>query len=139
MGNLLFKTATAIGLLLITPTVVAGIDALPLGLDRKIAFTHSGFNLAMALLFLPLINPVYRLVRRLVPEPAADAQAAFGPQYLNNAHIDGLAIATGQSRQEIMRVSAIVSGMLDDLWRALSKRDPQLAQSVQERDTKLTC
>ncbi|MEO0514013.1 MAG: Na/Pi cotransporter family protein [Planctomycetota bacterium] len=134
LGNLLFKTVTAVVLLGITTAVVAGIDALPLNLDRKIAFTHSGFNLAMAIVFLPLINLVYHLVYRLVPEPITDADAPFAPKFLNNAHIDGLSIATGQSRQEIMRVSALVRGMFDDLWLALLKRDPQLAQSVQERD-----
>jgi len=134
LGNLIFKTTTAILLLSFTGYVVHGVDALPFNPDRKIAFSHSGFNLVMALLFLPLINPVYRMVCRIVPEPAAAEHVPFAPLYLNNAHIDGLAIATGQSRQEIMRVSALVRGMLDDLWRALLKRDPELAQSVQERD-----
>lgn len=134
LGNLIFKTTTAVVLLSLTGWAVSGIDSLSLSLDQKIAFSHSGFNLVMAAFFLPLINPVYRLVCRMVPEPTTAEQTTFGPRFINNTHIDGLAIATGQSRQEIMRVSALVRGMLDDLWQALLKRDPLLAQSVQERD-----
>lgn len=134
LGNLFFKTVTAALLLCVVGSAVRGIDALPFNLDRKIAFTHSGFNVLMAIMFLPLLNPVFRMVSRLAPEPTADPEAGFGPRYLHNRHIDGLAIATGQSRQEILRVSSIVRAMLDDLWQALLKRDPELAQAVQERD-----
>ncbi|MEM6854489.1 MAG: Na/Pi cotransporter family protein [Planctomycetota bacterium] len=134
LGNLIFKLTTAIILLSLAGWVVQGVDSLALNLDRKIAVSHSGFNLIMAALFLPLINPVYRLVCRMVPEDPEAEEQTFAPRYINNRHIDGLSIATGQSRQEIMRVSALVRGMLDDLWQALLKRDPELAQSVQERD-----
>ncbi|MEM9881776.1 MAG: Na/Pi cotransporter family protein [Planctomycetota bacterium] len=134
LGNLVFKLTTAAVLLGLSAGVVRFVDGLPLNLDRKIAVSHSGFNLVMAACFLPLVGPVYTLVRRLAPDPPATAEPAFGPLYLHNRHIDGLAIATGQSRQEIMRVSALVREMLDDLWRALLKRDPDLAQSVQQRD-----
>lgn len=137
LGNLFFKSVTAALLLCVIGWVVQGIDALPANLDRKIAITHSGFNLLMAVIFLPLLEPVFRLVSRAAPEHAATPEDTFGPRYLHNRHIDGLAIATGQSRQEILRVSAIVRAMLDDLWQALLKRDSQLAQSVQERDDQI--
>ncbi|MBB6431015.1 Na/Pi cotransporter family protein [Algisphaera agarilytica] len=134
LGNLICKLTTAVMLLALSAWVIRFVDGLPLNLDRKIAVSHSGFNLVMAACFLPLVNPVYYLVNRIAPDPPEAQQREFGPRFLNNRHIDGLAIATGQSRQEIMRVSAMVRGMLDDLWQALQKRDPELAQSVQERD-----
>jgi len=134
LSNLLCKAFTAVLVLSLAAYAIRGIDALPANLDHKIAFTHSGFNLLMALIFLPLVNPVFGLACRLIPDQPAAAEVPFGPLYINNAHIDGLALATGQSRQEILRVSAIVRAMLDDLWHALLKRDPQLAESVQERD-----
>ncbi|MEM1212612.1 MAG: Na/Pi cotransporter family protein [Planctomycetota bacterium] len=135
LGNLLCKLTTAALLLTLTTPILLGVDHTPLTVDGRIALFHSGFNLAMALLFLPIIGLVYRLVIYFLPTPPEDdAPTPFGPRYINNAHIDGLVLATGQSRQEVLRVSAIVRSMLDDLWQAMLHRDPDLARSVQQRD-----
>ncbi len=134
LSNLFCKTATAVLLLSLAGWVVQAVDLLPANLDRKIALTHSGFNVLMALLFLPLVNPVFGLASRMIPDRPDARAVPFAPRFINNAHIDGTAIATGQSRQEILRVSAIVRAMLDDLWTALHDRDADLARSVKERD-----
>lgn len=134
LGNLICKVTVAVLVLSLIGPVVKGVELLPVNLDGKIALSHSGFNLIMAILFLPLIGLVFRLVTTILPDRPITETAVFGPRYINNAHIDGLALATGQSRQEVMRVSEIVRSMLDDLWRAMLDRDAELAQSVQERD-----
>ncbi|MEM6391625.1 MAG: Na/Pi cotransporter family protein [Planctomycetota bacterium] len=136
LGNLFCKLTTAALLLTLTTPLLAAVEHTPLTVDGRIALFHSGFNLTMALLFLPVISLVYRLVCQVLPAPPEDTDtpAPFGPRYINNAHIDGLALATGQSRQEVLRVSAIVRSMLDDLWQAMLHRDPDLARSVQQRD-----
>lgn len=134
LGNLICKVTVAVLVLSLIGPVVKGVELLPVNLDGKIALSHSGFNLIMAILFLPLIGLVFRLVTTILPDRPITETAVFGPRYINNAHIDGLALATGQSRQEVMRVSEIVRSMLDDLWHAMLDRDAELAQSVQERD-----
>ncbi len=134
VGNLLFKSTTAALALLLLGFVIDGLGALPLSADKRVAAAHSGFNLAMALLFLPLIGPAFSLVLRLVPEAPAEEVQPFGPKFIHNRHIEGSTIATGQSRQEILRASAIVRSMLDDTWTALLKRDRELARSVRVRD-----
>ncbi len=133
-ANLGFKLLIAAALIGGFPFVQAGIQRLPLGMDRQIAAMHLGFNLLKAVVFLPFIEPMYRLVLRLIPTPPTAATTTFGPAFINNIHIEGLTLATGQSRQEILRVSAIVRSMLDDLWCALKQRNIALAESVQTRD-----
>lgn len=134
LSNLFCKTVTAALLLILIGPAVDAIGRAPLTLDGRIALTHSGFNVLMALIFLPLVGPVFRLACNILPGNPAAEPSTFGPRYINNAHIDGLALATGQSRQEVLRVSEIARSMLDDLWQALQDRDVELAQSVQERD-----
>ncbi|MEM7626473.1 MAG: Na/Pi cotransporter family protein [Planctomycetota bacterium] len=134
LGNLVCKTLVAVLVLSFVGVVVEGVGRLPVSLDGKIALSHSGFNLLMAVLFLPIIGLVFRVVTAALPDRPAAEPTAFGPRYINNAHIDGLVLATGQSRQEVIRVSEIVRSMLDDLWQALLHRNAELAQSVQERD-----
>jgi len=83
--------------------------------------------------FLPLIGPVDRLSRLVVPDDA-DEEKPFGPRYITDEPIEGLALATGQSLRELLRLSEIVRSMLADMWRALETNDEQLARRVQERD-----
>lgn len=134
LGNLLFKVTTAALILLLLGPVYAGLEQVPAAFERRVALTHSGSNILMAIIFLPLIIPVFRLIEHLVPDSHVASPPAFAPLYINNRHIEGPALATGQSRQEVLRVSALVRAMLDDLWQALTQRSAKLAQAVQQRD-----
>ena len=137
-ANLFHKLAIAAPAVLTLPLWLPAFTRLNLLTSQAIAAAHLGFNLLMAAVFLPLVGPVFRLVCRLTPPPpAAATPPPFGPIYIDNHHIDGVALALGQARQEVVRVSAIVRSMLDDLWLALLRRDPDLARSVQDRDDRV--
>lgn len=135
LANLLYKLVVAAGLLMALPWVLWAMDRLPLTVDGRIATAHTGFNVVKAALFLPLIEPSFRLVSRLTPSPPPTDE--FGPQYIDNQRIDGVAVALGQARHEVVHVSSIVRSMLDDMWTALAKHDIALARSVQQRDDRV--
>ncbi len=134
LGNLVAKITVAVLILLALPVVMWMLNALPGGAERQIAYAHAGFNILMAVIFLPLIGPLNRLTDRLVPAPPLGEPEKFGPRYINAGRIESLALATGQSMREIMRVAEIVRSMLNDLWRALRTNDQALAAAVSERD-----
>ncbi|MEX0886516.1 MAG: Na/Pi cotransporter family protein [Phycisphaeraceae bacterium] len=132
LGNLLTKSATGLLVLAALPLVLAGLERVPVELDKQIAIAHTGFNVVMAVLFLPAVDAVYAMLCRLAPE--REDEAAFGPRYITQRPPQGASLATGQSMREILRVSEIVRSMLTDLWRALVQRDMDLARQVQQRD-----
>lgn len=138
-GSLIAKTTTALLVLLALPWITQLVESVRAAdtIDRKIALAHTGFNVLQALLFLPAIPLLVRVLRWLVPDPPPQQRDVFGTQYINRVVLDEPDLALGQSMREILRVSDLVRHMLDDLWQALKKRNADLAKQVQERDDRV--
>ena len=51
--------------------------------DRQVAFAHTGFNLVLAMLGLPLVGLINRIVEVLIPEPPVIDKPKFGPRHIN--------------------------------------------------------
>ncbi|MDH3582680.1 MAG: Na/Pi cotransporter family protein [Phycisphaerae bacterium] len=134
-GNLVVKGAAAIVVLVCLTWAEDLLARAPGGLTHQIAHAHTGFNLALALVALPLVQVISRLVERLVVEPPSSKRPAFGPRYISvSDRVDSVALALGQSRQEILHMSEIVRRMLSDVWLALKQNDRDLVRRVSERD-----
>lgn len=135
--NLLAKTVVAAAVLAALSHVVVALQWLPGLLDRRVAYAHTGFNIILAAVGLPLVGPLTRLIEVLVPRPPSTQQPQFGPRYIHTGPTDSLSLALDQSRREIMHVAEIVRGMLGDLWKALKTNDVALANAVSERDDQI--
>ncbi|MEO2236720.1 MAG: CHAD domain-containing protein [Candidatus Poseidoniia archaeon] len=80
---------------------------------------------------------ISRCAEFLVPAETGQKKR-FGPRYIDvNASIDSVALALGQSRQEILHMSELVRGMLDDLWTGMRHNDARLIRLVAERDDRV--
>jgi phosphate:Na+ symporter len=102
---------------------------------RQIANVHTGFNLLIALAGLPLVVQLSRLAEQFAPAPPISERPPFGPRYINTrGPVDSVALALGQSRQEILHMSEIVRSMLADMWRALKTDNERLVRDVARRD-----
>jgi len=134
LGNLIAKCTVAIIVLSLLGVVARYLSFIPGGLHHRVAYAHTGFNVLLALLGLPLIAPLSSLIDRLVPAPESKDEPEFGPRYLMAEDIDSAALALGMSMREIMHVGEIVRSMLDDLWQAVRDNDITLARSVSSRD-----
>ena len=136
MGNLLAKGTVALLVLITLPAAVWLLDQVPATFEKKIAYAHTGFNLLVAGLFLPLIRPLSCLAKRLIFTPPT-VQKPFGPRYINTTPIESLALGTGQSLREIMRVAEIARSMLNDMWLALGNNDAKLARTTAQREDQI--
>ena len=83
---------------------------------------------------LPLLAPLNWVVVNLAPDPPESQNQVFGPDYISDSPIDSVALATGQSMREILRVAEIVRQMFTDLWRAIETNDQGLSDQVSNRD-----
>ncbi len=136
LANLSSKLIVAAAALALLPWVVDLLERLPgdVGVDKQTAAAHLGFNLVRAVVFLPLVDPVAALMARCVPARVAGEAPLFGPRYLGDAPRDSVTLALSMSLREVLRVSEIVRGMLDDVWQALRECDAALARRVKTRD-----
>ncbi len=76
------------------------------------ALLHLGFNLAVALVFVPLTPLVLRAAERLVPDDERPADAIGPPRYLNIEAVIGPQQALSNAAVETLRMAEILERML---------------------------
>jgi len=91
--------------------------------QSAIAFTHSGFNIANTLLFLPFVGLLSRFLMWLVP----DKKTVEKPHltYLNVRMLDTPTIAIEQSYKELIKMGIVAKEMMTGLRRFLTNDKPQ--------------
>ncbi|MBK1657172.1 Na/Pi cotransporter family protein [Paracraurococcus ruber] len=131
-GNLLNRAVgTALGLALL-PQAVALLQALDPVPARLVANAHLGFNLAMALLALPLVPPQARLLRRLLPDRTGADPAA--PRYLDEAALGTPSVALANAAREVLRMADRVEAMLQASAEAFRAPDRDAARAAARQD-----
>ena len=89
---------------------------------RAVADFHTGFNLLLALLFLPVLGPAAALLRRWMPDRPNPADLAQ-PLYLQEAAREAPAVALAGAAREALRMADVLDGMLGGTWEALARSD----------------
>jgi phosphate:Na+ symporter len=121
-GNLLNRlVGVALGLALldwIGPWLVA-IEPDP---ARLVADFHTAFNLVMAAIFLPLLQPFSRLLVWLLPARVTPADPSQ-PIYLNEAARETPAVALAGAAREALRMADVLEAMLRGALDAIDQGD----------------
>jgi phosphate:Na+ symporter len=131
MGNLVNRVVgIAIALLLIGPAA-QWLGRL-LSPAHAVATFHLGFNLVLALAFLPLLGPAQRALQRLLPaQPTANPAA---PLYLDRSARETPLVALGGAAREALRLADVLEEMLHGAHDALVKSDRKLIEETRQRD-----
>jgi phosphate:Na+ symporter len=91
-------------------------------LPRAVADFHAGFNIVIALAFLPLLSPVARLLERILPSPILGADPSQ-PLYLDEAAIEFPSIALGHAAREALRMVDVLDSMIEGAANAFRRPD----------------
>ncbi|MGF6408672.1 Na/Pi cotransporter family protein [Paraburkholderia sp. MM5482-R1] len=100
---------------------------------RVVADFHTMFNLVLACLFLPVLSPYARLLRRLLPERADPADPSR-PLYLDPAARQIPMVALGHAAREALRLADVLGQMLAGARAALVEGDRKLIVETRRRD-----
>ncbi|MBO1079430.1 Na/Pi cotransporter family protein [Roseomonas haemaphysalidis] len=119
LGNLVNRLAGVALALPLLPWLAGVMPPLAGDAPRAVALFHTGFNLVLALVFLPLLGPYAALLRRWLPArpQAADPGA---PLYLDPAAQPALAL--GAATREALRLADLLQGLLATADAALAAR-----------------
>jgi phosphate:Na+ symporter len=98
---------------------------------------HLGFNLALAVLFVPLATLLAHLMEWLVPEPASTQGKNSGPRYLDPKALALPAVALGQATRETLRMAEVVTEMLEHSMDAFEDGAGDLHASMEALDDQL--
>jgi phosphate:Na+ symporter len=133
LGNLLFRIA---GVLITFPflgLIASQFSLVETDSARQIAHFHMLFNIALVVLFLPLIDRMVALTGLLLPvgEPVSDAME---PRELDRGAFENPLVALVNAEREVLRMGDVVERMLRNAFIALKKDDYQLAQRTRGMD-----
>lgn len=105
-------------------------------ISRQIANAHTGFNLVMTLIWIPLIPLMVKIVMKLVPDgkgKETEVEVAENPKYLDNKLIAQPAAALQLVAKEVMYCAKIVDEMIGKLQYRNGKIDKENAELVEEK------
>ncbi len=122
IGNLLNRAVGCVLGLALLGVIGPWLLALEPNAARAVADFHSLFNLAMAVLFFPLLRPLARLLRRILPARAVPTDPSR-PVYLNLAALEIPAVALAAAAREALRMADVVEAMLHAALEALDRGD----------------
>lgn len=132
-GNLimrLFGVMLALPLLGVSRELVAMIHDDP---ARMIVNYHTAFNIALAIMFLPLLRIVENLAVAALPEKSAEEDPG-SPRYLDNKSMDMPTIALASAARETLRMADMVERMLEDTMRVFKSNNQALLNKIREQD-----
>jgi phosphate:Na+ symporter len=114
LGNFINRVVGVAVALVLLPAISRWLTSIEPDNARLVADFHVAFNLAVALVFLPLLTPYASLLRRLAPaiiDPADRSQ----PLYLDQAALETPVIALGGAAREALRMTDVLESMLTGL------------------------
>lgn len=132
LGNLSMRFAGAVvALFLLAPaqSLLAHIEPAP---GRLVVNFHTAFNLAVALVFLGLLGPAAKALKKLIPDEAQATQA--GPRHLDPNALDNPTEALGCAMRETLALGDRVADMLNRALQAIETSDPRLVREVEKSD-----
>ncbi|MCP1200978.1 Na/Pi cotransporter family protein [Notoacmeibacter sp. MSK16QG-6] len=132
VSNLTVRLFGALVVLLASARIV-GLFPTGIDLAQLTVQAHLGFNIGLAILFLPLIGPLTRMMAHFLP---GDTSAGKPPvtQHLDEAALSDPLAALASGMRETLRVGDLVEQMLDMTLIALKSNDEELCRKVLKLD-----
>jgi phosphate:Na+ symporter len=104
---------------------------------RQIANANTAFNIINAVIFLPFVSVIARLVRRLVPERRVLSKVLVEPKYLDQQLLETPSLALNNVRLELGHMGGYVKDMVVGLRPAVINRDIDALQAIVSTDDKV--
>ena len=133
LGNLLFRVFGVLIALPFIELIANWLSPLEISNARQIANFHMCFNIALVLVFFPLIDRMDALTARLLPEDGTVADE-MEPRQLDRGAFETPLVALVNAEREVLRMGELVERMLRNAFIALKKNDYELACHTRAMD-----
>jgi phosphate:Na+ symporter len=136
LGNLIVRGTGCLIAIPLLPWLTQAMAALEASPARQVADFHTLFNLALAVIFIGLLDPLARLCTRLIPSaPVPDDPGK--PRYLDAAALGTPSMALADAAREVLRMVDVVESMLRMFLDALRSDDRKLLAQLGAMDDTL--
>ncbi len=136
LGNLIVRGVGCLVAIPILPWIAQAMVGLEANPARQVANFHTFFNIALAVVFIGVLDPLARLCTRLLPAVPAAADTG-APQYLKEEMIRTPHLALADATREVLRMVDIVQAMLVGFLDALRTDDRKQLAALSNMDDDL--
>ncbi len=133
LGNLMMRLATVAIVFFLINDISAYLKTFGDDPARMLVHFHTGFNLFLAILFLPLVRPVAKLCKKIFPDNAAKTEPG-APMFLDEKALDTPVIALAGAARETLRMAEHVETMLLKTISTFKHNDTTLIDSIRRED-----
>jgi phosphate:Na+ symporter len=133
VGNLLNRL---IGILLVAPVlrpITETLQAWQPDLAKATAEFHIAFNVATAVIFIGLLDPMAKILKKLLPNRVLEADPSR-PRYLDESALETPSLALADAARETLRMGDLVEVMLRKVMAAITTNDRALVDQVSRMD-----
>ncbi|MBU0859405.1 MAG: Na/Pi cotransporter family protein, partial [Alphaproteobacteria bacterium] len=132
-GNMVMRGIGVVAMLPFMGYLLPYLELVTTDPARQLVTFHMGFNIALALIFLPLVGVVAALCKKLFPD-RIDAADPSVPRFLNHNEIDTPAIALSSAARETLRMAEFAQEMLEDTIKAFRTNDEAMVNRIRSKD-----
>jgi phosphate:Na+ symporter len=133
LGNLANRL---VGVLLVAPflhPIATALQAWQPDLAKLTAEFHIAFNVATAIIFIGLLDPIARLLKKLLPNRVQEANPSR-PRYLDESALETPSLALADAARETLHMGDHVEVMLRKVMAAMMTNDRSLVDQVSKMD-----
>ena len=104
----------------------------------QVALSHMGFNLALAVIFIPLSGQLARLMERILPDKTDQTVAGSSPVcLLDTRALATPAVAQGLATREVLHMADIATNMFELSMRAFEQRPSAIQKRIEAMEKEL--
>ncbi len=134
VGNLINRVTGCVLVVPLASALAPWLTWLEPNVARQVADFHTLFNLALAAMFVPLLQPLARLLARLFPDRTDAAQDPGAPLYLDPAALPSPSVALTCAAREVLHLGDLVEAMLRKTMVAFRTDDRKLVAEIERMD-----
>ncbi len=133
LGNMIIRMVGVLAIIPFVEFLMPYLSKLNANHARQIVDFHTAFNIALALVFLPLTGILNKLMIKALPDrPMTDDMGAA--KYLNDKDLDTPSVALASAARETLRMGDILQKMLEDTLLVLKTNDEKLLELIKKED-----
>ncbi|MGB0719786.1 MAG: Na/Pi cotransporter family protein [Bdellovibrionales bacterium] len=101
---------------------------------RHMINLHTGFNIALALVFMPTVHLLAGLIEKILPEPTQKATNPHDPLYLDEKSLGTPVIALACAAREALRMAEMVEAMMAKTIQSFEQNTDKMIKDIRKQD-----
>ncbi len=133
VGNLIMRISGVALAIPFIPLIHEYISLISEAPERVVVNFHMFFNIALAIIFLPLTSFVAAIAEKIIPE-RYDEQDQSKTVYLDEKDLDNPAIALASASRETLRIADMVEKLMRDWMKAFTTNNEVYLNRTRDQD-----